>query len=198
MPTTLKVVVTKFIQDRKCARGTQDEYCTTLKKWVQWGGGVPIEELGRQVIREFLDWVYDQAVVHEGKNPGRTANKAREHLRAIMSWAQEQGLIESVPPIPKARRQRDVAGRHYLTKPQINALYFATHQMERPRGWNNPFPIGRYWRSALVVFFNYGVDTGTVWKLTSAHEPILWRHITWSRQSPDCEVKQHSPWGWIY
>ena len=28
------------------------------------------------------------------------------------------------------------------------------------------WPVGRYWRAALVVFFNYGVDTGTVW-LTS-------------------------------
>jgi integrase len=192
------VTVKKFLQDRNPARGTRDEYTTTLKKWSQWGGGVPIEKLGRQTIREFLDWVYAEAVAAGGTNPGRTANKAREHLRAIMSWAQEQGLIDSTPPIPKARQQRDVAGRHYLTKPQINALYFATYQMERPRGWNLPFPIGRYWRSALVVFFNYGVDTGTVWKSTPCHEPILWRHITWSRQSPDGEVKQESPWGWIF
>jgi hypothetical protein len=55
-----------------------------------------------------------------------------------------------------------------------------------------------YWRCALVVFFNYGVDTGTVWKSASFHEPILWRHVTWDRQSPDREVKEKSPWGWIY
>ena len=198
MPTTLKATVTKFLHDRNPARGTRDEYFTTLKKWTQWGGGVPIEELGRPKIREFLDWVYNQAVVHEGNNPGRTANKAREQLRAVMSWAREQGLIDIVPRVPKARQQRDVAGRHYLTKAEINALYFATHEMDRPRGWSNPFPIGRYWRSALVVFFNYGVDTGTVWKSTSCHEPILWRHVSWGRQSPDCEVKQQSPWGWLF
>jgi len=45
-----------------------------------------------------------------------------------------------------------VAGRHYLTKAEINALYFATFKMGRPRGWDGPFPVGRYWRSALVVF----------------------------------------------
>ena len=104
MSTTLKATVTKFLQDRNPARGTRDEYCTTLKKWAEWGGGVPIEELGRQKIREFLDWVYAEAVAAGGANPGRTANKAREHLRAIMSWAQEQGLVDSVPSIPKARR----------------------------------------------------------------------------------------------
>jgi hypothetical protein len=35
--------------------------------------------------------------------------------------------------------------------------------MGQPRGWDAPHPIDRYWRAALVVFFNYGVDTGTVW-----------------------------------
>ena len=35
---------------------------TTLRKWKEWGGGVPIEKLGRKQIREFLDWVYAHAV----------------------------------------------------------------------------------------------------------------------------------------
>jgi len=77
-------------------------------------------------------------------------------------------------------------------------LYFATHKMARPRGWDAPHPIGRYWRAALVVFFNYGVDTGTVWKSTPAHEPILWRHVMWDRKSPDREAKERSPWGWLF
>lgn len=122
MPTTFNAAVTSFLHDRNHARGTQAKYFTTLKKWTQWGGGVPIEELGRHEIREFLDWVYEQAVADEGANPGRTANKAREQLRALMSWAREQGLIGSIPQVPKARLQRNVAGRHYLTKSEINAL----------------------------------------------------------------------------
>ena len=70
--------------------------------------------------------------------------------------------------------------------------------MEHPRGWDGPLPIGRYWRSALVVFFNYGVDTGTVWKSAPFHELILWRHVSWGRLSPDREVKEQSPWGWLF
>ena len=60
------------------------------------------------------------------------------------------------------------------------------------------FPVGRYWRAALVTFFNYGVDTGTVWKSAPFHEPILWRHVSWKRQSPDREVKEQSRWGWLF
>jgi integrase len=70
--------------------------------------------------------------------------------------------------------------------------------MRRPRGWDGAFPVGRYWRSALVVFFNYGVDTGTAWKAAPFHEPILWRHVTWDQRSPDREVKERSRWGWLF
>ena len=131
-------------------------------------------------------------------SPGRTANKAREHLRAVMAWAWEQDLLEALPGFPKPRQQRAVAGRHYLTKEEINALYFATHRMKRPKGWDQPFPVGRFWRCALVVFFNYGVDTGTVWKSAPFHEPILWRHVSWDRESPDREIKEQSRWGWLF
>jgi hypothetical protein len=58
-------------------------------KWERWGGGGPIEQLRRKDVREFLDWVHEQAVNDEGTNPGRTANKARKHLRAVLSWAWE-------------------------------------------------------------------------------------------------------------
>ena len=198
MPTTLTAAAESYLRAKALSRGTRNEYHSTLRKWEQWGGGVPIEELQRKDVREFLDWVYERAVADEGTNPGRTANKAREHLRAVLSWAWEQELIDAPPRFPKPRAQRDVAGRHYLTKAEINALYFATHPMRRPRGWDAPFPVGRYWRAALVVFFNYGVDTGTVWKSAPAHEPILWRHVSWDRQSPDREVKEQSPWGWLF
>ena len=125
------------------------------------------------------DWVYDQSVKGEGENPGRTANKAREHLRAIFYWAWEQELIDAPPRCPGPRDQRDVTGRHYLTKAAINALYFATHKMGRPRGWVTLIRSAGA-RATLVVFFNYGVDTGTVWRSTPAHEPILWRHVIWA------------------
>jgi hypothetical protein len=70
--------------------------------------------------------------------------------------------------------------------------------MKRPRGWDSPLPVGRYWRAALVVFFNYGFDTGTVWKSAPFHEPLLWRHVTWDPQSPDRELKERSRWGWLF
>jgi len=115
-----------------------------------------------------------------------------------MSWAWEQDLIETLPRFPKAKKQRDIAGRHYLTKAEINALYFATHKMKRPRGWRMPISVGRYWRCAIVVFFNYGLDTGTVWKSAPFHEPILWRHVSWGHESPNRQVKERSRWGWLF
>src|SRR5437016_11102680 len=93
MHTTLNAAVESYLRAKTLSRGTRNEYFSTLRKWEQWGTGVPIEELRRKDIREFLDWVYESAVAHEGTNPGRTANKAREQLRAVISWAWEQEVI---------------------------------------------------------------------------------------------------------
>ncbi len=57
----------------------------------------PLEALQHKQIREFLDWVHERALAHEGTTPGRTANKAREHLRAVLSWAWEQEPIDNPP-----------------------------------------------------------------------------------------------------
>jgi hypothetical protein len=87
MRTTLNAVAESYFKAKTLSRGTRSEYFSTLRKWDLWGRGAPIEELRRKDVREFLDWVYERAVADEGTNPGRTANKAREHLRAVISWA---------------------------------------------------------------------------------------------------------------
>lgn len=97
MQTTFMAAVENYLRAKAVSRGTRNEYFSTIRKWEQWGGGVPIEELQRKDVRAFLDWVYERAVADEVTNPGRTANKAREHLRAVLSWAWEQELIESPP-----------------------------------------------------------------------------------------------------
>ena len=94
MPTTLSSAVESYLRAKPLSRGTRNEYASTLRKWEQWGGGMPIEDLRRKDVREFLDWVHERAVADEGTNPARTANKAREHLRAVLSWAWEQELTE--------------------------------------------------------------------------------------------------------
>ncbi len=70
MPTNLETAVESYLRARNLSRGTSDEYRSTLRKWNRWGGGVPIEELARRDIREFLNWVYENAVHKDGTNPG--------------------------------------------------------------------------------------------------------------------------------
>ena len=197
MSISLESVSAKYLTAKKLSGGTRKEYKSTVTKWTTWGNGVDVGEITRSHIRDFLDWVHEKAEQDGGSNPGRTANKARENLRAIMSWAWEHDYVAKLPAFPKPKPQRDVAGRHYLTKPDLNALYFATYQIPRLRGWTQPFTVGHYWRAALVVFFNYGVDTGTVFRSAGFHEPILWRHVTWRPEPPNGQGKD-SRYGWLF
>ena len=141
MKLTLRNTVHRYFAASNLANGTQAEYRSTLNKWEEWNAKIQINKLGRREIAEFLDHVYASAKEKEGTNPGRTSNKAREQLRGVMSWAWDQEIIESLPRFPKLRKQRDVAGRHYLTKSELNSLYFATYKMKRPRGWSQPFDL---------------------------------------------------------
>lgn len=197
MSISFESVSVKYLAAKKLSGGTRKEYKSTITKWAAWGSGVDVDEINLSHIRDFLDWVHDKAAQDGGSNPGRTANKARENLRAIMSWAWEHDFVAKLPRFPSPKPQRDVAGRHFLTKADLNALYFATYELSRPRGWKQPFTVGHHWRAALVVFFNYGVDTGTIFKTASFHEPILWRHVTWRPESPNGQGKD-SRYGWLY
>ena len=198
MTLTLKETLRRYFANCNHSNSTKAEYRSTLKKWECWNADIHIDELGRKEIADFLDHVFYGAVEKKGENPGRTANKAREQLRAVMSWAWENEMIDSLPRFPKPKKQRTVAGRHYLTTSELNCLYFATYKMKRPRGWEAPFAVGKYWRCALVLFFNYGLDTGTVWPSKRHHQPIRWKHISWNRNCPDGQSKEKSRWGWLY
>jgi hypothetical protein len=144
MAISLENVAEKYLAAKKLFAGTQKEYRATVTKWMAWGKGVDVHQLERHHLREFLDWVHEKASQDGGSNAGRTANKARDNLRAIMSWAWEQDYLEKLPRFPKPKPQRDVAGRHYLTKADLNARYFATHQLPWPRGWRQPLLVGHY------------------------------------------------------
>jgi hypothetical protein len=87
-----------------------------VAKWIAWGKGVDVDQIGRTHLRDFLGWVHEKAAADGGSNAGRTANKARENLRAIVSWAWEQDYLERLPRFSKPVPQRDVAGGALLTK----------------------------------------------------------------------------------
>ena len=53
----LQATVESYLRAKALSRGTHNEYHSTLRKWCRAGSGVPIEELRRKVVREFLDWV---------------------------------------------------------------------------------------------------------------------------------------------
>jgi hypothetical protein len=62
MRTTLNAVLASYLKAKILSFGTRNEYFSTLRKWDRWGRCVPIEDLRRREVREFLDWVYERAI----------------------------------------------------------------------------------------------------------------------------------------
>ena len=110
MSNSVETISAKYLTAKRLSGGTRKEYKPTVTKWTAWGNGVNVDEINRSHICDFLDWVHDKAAEDGGSNPGRTANKARENLRAIMSWAWEQDYLAKLPAFPKPKAQPVVAG----------------------------------------------------------------------------------------
>ena len=78
MSTTLESAVADYLRSGHPAQRTREEYATTLRKWSQWCECVPLDQLGRSELREFLNWVYEDAAKRDGRNPlGRPTRSAR-------------------------------------------------------------------------------------------------------------------------
>jgi len=134
--------------------GNSDVYSSTVKKWEQWGKEWPsnksaarrsgVSRLGVRACRR-AGWLKSR----------RTANKAREHLRAVMAWAWNR--ISWLPFRDSETSSTRRRGRHYADQRRDQCLYFATHRMKRPKGWTSRFQSDD---SAVRVgrVFNYGLD----------------------------------------
>ena len=96
MSISLEKVAEKYLATKELSSGTCKEYRATVTKWIAWGKGVDVDQIERTHVREFLDWVHEKAACDGGSNAGRTANKARENLRAILSLAWEQDHVEKL------------------------------------------------------------------------------------------------------
>ncbi|MGD9856972.1 MAG: hypothetical protein AB7U20_18640 [Planctomycetaceae bacterium] len=80
MTHRLENVAEEDLASNKLSCGTCKEYRSTITKWIAWGRGVDVDQIGRVHLREFLDWVHEKAANDGGSNAGRTAYKARENL----------------------------------------------------------------------------------------------------------------------
>lgn len=125
MPTILNTAITRYLRTYRPAQGTANGYRTTVTNWSEWGNGVALVKLGRKEVRSFLDWVYDDAASRAGTNPGRTANKARKRLRAVLAWAWDQfSLFRHSQDAPATTLGRAICSRSKspLRPPRSNGV----------------------------------------------------------------------------
>ena len=106
MTIPLRTAIDNYLPAKSLSRGTRNEYASTVMKREQWGGGVPIEDLRRKDVREFLDWVHERAVADESTNPAarrtRPASTARRPVVGLGAGTDRRPA--AVPQAPRAAR----------------------------------------------------------------------------------------------
>lgn len=96
MPTSLESAIQGYMRANALARETRDEYFSTINKWKAWGGNVSLEELGRREAREFLDWVYERALLErDSKQRGHSHVQSR---RTILTTFNTVDVL-CIPPL---------------------------------------------------------------------------------------------------
>lgn len=202
----------RYLSRKKLAPRSQAEYRTTLAKMLSWAASsaklhrsrTPMQFQSPQAadVEAFLQWVYEQAVAEGTGNPGRVANKCREHLQAWLRWRVDQRELDALPRFPPRLEQIDAAGNFFLEDDEIDQVYWATYHLPKPRNWKSRLPIGAYWRTALVLFYNLGVDTHTLFPQRGG-EAVRRGDIFLQARSPSRTIRiaeQVQPLihGWLY
>lgn len=90
MPTTFESDEKKYLHCSSPAQRTREEFATTLRNCSRWGGTVSLEHVGTKEIREFLDWVHEDAS-RQGRKP-RQLQLPEDRRRLGWSNCQSEGM----------------------------------------------------------------------------------------------------------
>jgi len=206
--TTVEDLIEAYLRAKESSPGTCESYRTTGRKWSEWRNShrsqTPMQAnaITAGDLEDWLAWVYEQAVAGKDSNPGRTHNKRRQELQAVLTWAAKPGktrVLASVPAFPEDREQRTVAGHYFLTHEELERLYWATYKLPRPRGWADARTVGALWRCALVLWRNYGLDTQILMPYTSRAVEFLTWGTVWTQDAlpPGRVANCPNASGWI-
>ncbi|TWU08111.1 hypothetical protein Pla52n_06920 [Stieleria varia] len=111
MSTKFLSAVQRYCKAKKHSKGTSDEYKATVRKWISWGQEIPVEQLSRSSIRDFLDWVYAMRLNKEVRI--RSGRRTRHViLSALSPHGHAENDKEEKVPTKKKRFQDSKVGGH--------------------------------------------------------------------------------------
>lgn len=71
MSNSLEAILAKYLTAKKLSGRTRKEYRSMAAKWDAWGKVNDVDDFDRTHVRDFLDWVHDQAAEAGGSNTTR-------------------------------------------------------------------------------------------------------------------------------
>lgn len=152
--------------------------------------GPSIETIDRRRLEGFREWL----------RPGRkkiTVNNIVKSLLRILDQAVDCDWLESRPKMKQMPASK-AAEKRTLNCDEIDRLYRACEVATWPR-FDRPgrkiSPVD-HWRTAVVMFINFGFRTQELTRFSSGMRALRWQDVHWSPESPGL-VSQTNPGGWL-
>lgn len=199
---TVREAVEAYCRAKKSVLGTRRAYQTLARRWEIWSSSLrsatpkAIGALTAEDWAAFLGWVQSEAESAGDGNVGRTFNKYRGEISAVLRWLVDEEQLSALPRLPAKQEQRTVAGAYYLERGELSRVYWQTYNLKNPRGWPHVATIGAMWRAALVMFYAYGLDTHALF-YCRGKETLCWEHILDAPRAPGRVAKVRCKYGWI-
>lgn len=153
---------------------------------------IPVDELGARHLTAFDRWL--------AENHPRINKKeiVVNRVRAILNFAAEKQLIDSVPAYLGKSVDRSGDSAPVLLRSQVEAIWRAAEYAQWPR-WDsdrNPVPWtpSDFWKAFIIMSLTYGLRTQEMVSFEVRFKPLLRKDVTVSDPVQD---QGHTHYGWF-
>lgn len=208
---TFEQLVLPELVSKKRKPDTIAEYRTHLRRWDEYWESQNSQQIGKRRITHpalgeisrlsLLNWRNYLADKFDDLGP-RSLNKHVGSVQATLAAAMKEGWLWSCPKLEPLKHAK-AARKLYLTREQMGRLYDACDRavwppQEAVRGDRRPHPPAIEWKTALVLFFNFGFRTQELIRYESAMRTLTWGQISFEAETPAPDGHARCDHGWLW
>lgn len=170
--------------ERKRTRSTITSVERAIRRWEKFleskskseagAKKLDISEISKSVLLEFRRWL-----IRTGCS-AKTAEITAHSLRSILLAAEEIGLVDAVPKLPRIQSESPIE-KQGLKPDYVERMWNSIPILDWPKKMSGKqravWSIQDFWQAALIMYLTYGFDTQDLVVLESGFTAIKWKDL---------------------